>query len=48
MEWNKNKMCQFYVERRSFAKPITILLVMGNTVSYENKEIMIDDGDINI
>ena len=48
MEWNKNKMCQFYVERLSFAKPITILLVMGNTVSYENKEIMIDDGDINI
>ena len=48
MEWNKNKMCQFYVERLSFAKHITMLLVTGNNFSSENKKIMIGDGDVNI
>ena len=48
MEWNKNKMCQFYVERLSFAKHITMLLVTDNNFSYENKEIMIGDGDLKI
>ena len=48
MEWNKNKMCQFYVERISFAKHITMLLVTGNNFSFENKEIMIGNGDVKI
>ena len=41
-------MCQFYVERPSFAKHITMLLLTGNNFSYENKEIMIGDGDVKI
>ena len=49
MEWNKNKMWKaVYVERTSFAKQITMLLVIGNNFSYENKEIMIGDGDVKI
>ena len=47
MEWNK-EMSQYYVERLSFAKHITMLLVTGNNFSYENKKIMIGDGDVNI
>ena len=41
-------MCQFYIERLSFAKHITMLLVTGNNFSYENKEIMVGDEDIKI
>ena len=41
-------MCQFYVERLSFTKHITLVLVTGNNVSYENKEIMTGDGDVKI
>ena len=48
MEWNQNKMRQFYVERLSFAKHITMLLVTGNDFSFENKEIMIGNGDVKI
>ena len=48
MEWDKNKMCQFYVERLSFAKHIRVLLATANNFSYYNKEIMIGDADVKI
>ena len=44
----KNKMCQFYYEKLSFTKHITLVLVTGNNFSYENKEIMIGDRDVKI
>ena len=47
--WSRTKTkCVNFIWLSSFAKHITMLLVIGNNFSYENKEIMIGDGGVNI